>query len=289
MAFSKGNTSTESGELKRYTGIGSVYVRGINPSKKELEEFFGREIDNDPEYISTLDTENGKIDTVRLDFLVEADKEKYEDIDLRSRVTIFLRKEPRVSRAGKKQVIDKYGRTAWATQEEIDSKTIPMYSNGKPANIDKDYRIAYSGEEDLVKFLIAYLNIPSPQKYVNGEWVMNEASKLPDSEAMLEKISDYFKGDFKELKEIIGFQPNNKVKVLFGVRTADDGRQFQTTYTRMFLKNSVSDYSRIDKEVKEAQASGALSTCTFDCTELHEYKVESTNFEEITNTETPWG
>lgn len=288
MAFSKGNVSTESAELKRYVGVASVYVRGINPTKEELGKFFDREIENETEYISTVDTENGKVDTVRLDFLVEADKEKY-NLDLRSRVTIFLRKECRVSRAGKKQIIDKYGRTAWATPEEIEQKAIPMYSNGKPANIDKDYRIAYSGEEDLVKFLIAYLNIPSPQRYVNGQWQMLEPAKLPDCEAMLESIDSYFKGDVRELKSIIGFQPNNKVKVLFGVRTADDGRQFQTTYTRMFLKNSVNDYSKLDKEVKEAQASGALSTCTFDCTELHEYKVDSTDFTEEVTTDTPWG
>ena len=290
MGFSKGTISTEGVEIKRYTGVASVFVRGINPTKAELEKFFGRELDNDPEYVSVQEVDGNKVDTIRLDFLVEADKEKYPEVDLRTRVTLFLRKEARLSRAGKKQVIDKYGRTAWATEEEIASKAIPMYSNGKPANIDKDYRIAYSGEEDLVKFLIAYLNIPSPQKYVNGEWVMLDAAKLPDCEAMLEHIDNYFKGDVSELKQIIGFQPNNKVKVLFGVRTADNGSQYQTAYTRMFLKNSITDYSRLDKDVKDTQASGALSTCTFECTELHEYKVEATDFtEEAATTDTPWG
>ncbi|MBQ9391997.1 MAG: hypothetical protein IJU02_07420 [Lachnospiraceae bacterium] len=288
MGFSKGNVSTEGAELKRYVGVASVFVRGINPTKEELSKFFNREIENSVDYVGQLDTENGKVDTIRIDFLVEADKEKYPDVDLKSRVTIFLRKEARISKAGKKQVIDKYGRTAWATPEEIEQKVIPVYSNGKPANIDKDYRVAYSGEEDLVKFLIAYLNIPSPQKYVNGEWVMQEANKLPDCEAMLECIDSYFKGDIGELKQIIGFQPTNKVKVLFGVRTADDGRQFQTTYTRMFLKNGVSDYSKLDKEVKEAQNAGALSTCTFECTELHEYKIDSTDFAEDVKAATPW-
>lgn len=287
MAFSKGNESTEGAPITRYTGVASVFVRGVNFNKSELEKFFGRDIENEPVYVGESDNNGVKVPQVRLDFMVEADKEKY-GIDFKSRVTLFLRRMPRVSKAGKKQVIDKYGRTAWATEEEIASKSIPVYSNGKPANIDKDYRVAYSGEEDLINFLIAYLNIPSPQKYVNGEWVMNEASKLPDSEAMLEHIEDYFKGDFKEIKTIVSYQPNNKVKVLFGVRTADDGKQYQTCYTRMFLKNSVNDYSRLDKNLQDTKASGALSSSEFDVSELHEYKVEATDFTEGAPSSTPW-
>lgn len=286
MAFSKGNESTEGAPIVKYTGVASVYVRDINPTKSKLEEFFGRDIENEPQYVSVVkDTD---VPQVRLDFLVEADPEKY-GVDFKSRVTLFLRREARVSKAGKKQVIDKYGRTAWVTEEEIANKSIPICSNGKPANIDKNYRVAYSGEEDLIKFLIAYLNIPSPQKKVNGEWVMNDAAKLADSEAMLEHIEDYFKGNFKELKDILGYQPNNKVKVLFGVRNGDDGRQYQTCYTRTFLKNSVSDYSKLDADLKDTQASGALSTSEFDVNEFHEYKVEATDFTEEVSAATPWG
>lgn len=297
MAFGKGNESTEGIQITRYTGVASVLVRGVNPTKEELEKFYGRDIDNAPEYIGTADVNGEQVPQVRLDFLVEADPDKYKNaegqpIGLKSRVTLFLRKAHRVSSAGKMQIIDKYGRTAWATPQEIEAKQIPVYSNGKPANIDADYRLAYNGEEDLIKFLIAYLNIPSCQRYVNGEWVMNDASKLSDSEAMLEHIDDYFRGDVKELKSILGYQPNNRVKVLFGVRTAEDGRQYQTVYTRMFLKNNVTDYSRLDKEVQETKASGALSTSEFDATELHEYVVAPTDFTqeiEAQPSSTPWG
>lgn len=297
MAFGKGNESTEGIQITRYTGVASVLVKGVNPTKEELEKFYGRDIENAPEYIGVAEVNGEQVPQVRLDFLVEADPDKYKNAEgqptgLKSRVTLFLRKAHRVSSAGKMQIIDKYGRTAWATPQEIEAKQIPVYSNGKPANIDADYRLAYNGEEDLIKFLIAYLNIPSCQRYVNGEWVMNDASKLSDSEAMLEHIDDYFRGDVKELKNILGYQPNNKVKVLFGVRTAEDGRQYQTVYTRMFLKNNVTDYSRLDKEVQETKASGALSTSEFDTTELHEYVVTPTDFTqgiEAQPSSTPWG
>lgn len=296
MAFGKGKESTDSVEIKRYTGVGSVYVKGINPSKEELEKFFDTELQKDTEYLSETEIEGTKVPQVRLDFLVETDPEKNLDvngnpIELKTRVTFFLRRAPRVSRAMKKQIIDKYGRTAWATAEEIANKQIPVYSNGKPANIDADYRIAYWGEEELTNFLIAYLNIPSPQKYVNGEWTMVDAKDLPDSEARLDNIENFFKGDFSELKTIINLQPNNKVKVLFGVRTADDGRQYQAAYTREFLKNGVKDYNGIAKRLNEAKMAGAYSTTDFEVCALKEYVVNPTDFSQSTTGTTeqlPW-
>ena len=304
MAVGQGQVSSEGGSGKRYIGVASVFVLGVNPLKEELEKFYGRTLDNAPEYLGEAEVGNTKVPQARLDFIVKADPEKYLDehnqpLNFVSKVSLFIRKAYRYNKDNTKvQVIDKYGRTAWVTVEQAKAHEVPVYSNG-PANIDKNYRPAYIGEEELIKFLIAYLNIPSCQRYVDGKWVMNDADKLSDSEASLEHIEDYFKGDFSELKAIIGYQPNNKVKVLFGVRNTDDNKQYQTAYTRMFLKNGVSDYSKLDKDVKETQNSGALSTSEFDCTELHEYIVESTDFSEggvsdapfppPTGGNTPWG
>lgn len=283
MAFGQGQVSSEGNSIKRYIGVASVSVLAVNPLKEELEKLYNRTLDNAPEYIGETEINGTKVPQVRLDFIVKADPEKYLDannqpLDFVSRVSLFIRKAYRYNKDNTKvQVIDKYGRTAWVTVEQAKAHEVPVYSNG-PANIDKDYRPAYIGEEELIKFLIAYLNIPSCQRYIDGKWVMNDADKLPDSEAMLEHIEDYFKGDFSELKTIISYQPNNKVKVLFGIRNTDDNKQYQTVYTRTFLKNNITDYSRLDKDVKQTQESGALSTSEFDCTELHEYVVEGTNF-----------
>ena len=303
MAFGKGQQSTTGVDFKRFTGVGSVSVKGINPNKEELEEFFGREMENIPEYITTVDMQGDNVQQVRIDFLVEANPDNYKDragnpVEFKTRLTFFLRKIYRTSREGKVQVIDKYGRTAWATSEEVRNKQIPMYSNGKPANLDADYRPAYSGEEDLTKFIIAYLGIPNCQAYNRDtkEWTMLPANKLPDSEARLAHIEDYFKGDFSEIREIIGYQPNNEVKVLFGVRTSDEGRQYQTFYNRMFLKNSVTkknsdNYLKLAQDVEDTKNRGALSNTEFVIDDLQEYVVVPTNFNELSNDEdvTPWG
>lgn len=303
MAFGKGQQSTSGVDFKRFTGVGSVFVKGINPNKEELEKFFGREMENTPEYVSTVEMQGENVQQVRIDFLVETNPDNYKDkagnpIELKTRLTFFLRKIYRTSREGKVQVIDKYGRTAWATAEEVRNHQIPMYSNGKPANLDTDYRPAYSGEEDLTKFIIAYLGIPNCQTYNKDtkEWKYVSADKLPECEARLTHIEDYFKGDFSEIKEIIGYQPNNEVKVLFGVRTSDDGHEYQTFYNRMFLKNSVTkknsdNYLKLAQDVEDTKNRGALSNTEFIIDDLQEYIVVPTNFNELNSDEevTPWG
>ena len=306
MAFSKGTVSTEGGDIRRYIGVASVYVLSVNPTKSMLEELYGRSLDKAPEYVG--DTEIGpegdkkKVAQVRIDFVVKADPEKYCDsqgqpLEFISKVSLYLANSFRYNKdQSKVQVIDKYGRTAWVSVEDAKNHVIPMYTNG-PANIDKGYRPAYIGEEDLINFLKAYLNIPRVEKWENSQ-VVGLIDHPEDAEAGLDHIPDYFKGDFSELQDIIGYQPNNKVKVLFGIKTTDENKLYQTVYTRMFLKNNITDYSKLDKSVKETQEAGALSSSEFDCTELHEYVVDNTNFTQGVGAEmpfppapasTPWG
>lgn len=278
MAFSKGTESTEGSVVKRYQGVGSVFVLAVNPNKAELEKLYNTQIENDPEYLSEVEVgeDKHKVQNVRLDFIVKTDPEKCGGIEFTTKVAFFIRKEYRYNRDNTKvQVIDKYGRTAWVTVEQAKAHEIPMYKNG-PANLDKDYRPCFYGEEELTNFLKAYLNIPNVMKYVNNTWVM--VDKPEDCEARLESISEYFKGNFKELRDAISLQPNNKVKVLFGVRTTDDNKQYQAVYTQMFLKNNITDYSKLDADLQDRKAAGAYPTTEFVVGDLREYNVEATNF-----------
>ena len=278
MAFSKGTESKEGNAVKRYIGVGSVFVLAVNPNKAELEKLYNTQIENDPEYLSEVEVgeDKHKVQNVRIDFIVKTDAEKCGGIEFITKVAFFVRKEYRYNRDQTKvQIIDKYGRTAWATPEEIANKQIPQYKNG-PANIDADYRESYVGEEDLTNFIKAYLNIPNVMKYVNNTWVM--VDKPEDCEARLENITEYFKGNFKELRDVIALQPNNKVKVLFGVRTTDDNKQYQAVYNQMFLKNNITDYSKLDADLQERKAAGAYPTTEFTVGDLKEYDVEATDF-----------
>lgn len=278
MAFSKGKETTDV-VIKRYIGVAPVKVLAVNPTKAEMEKIYDTDIENDPVYVGKVDINGQSYNNVRLDFVVQTEEEK-TGIALTSKVAIFVRDQYRYNRdMSKVQVIDKYGRTAWVTKEQAQNHEIPVYANGQPANIDKDYRPCYVGEEDLTNFIKAYLNIPNVMKYVNGTWVLVDNPQ--DCEARLDNIKDYFRGDFRELKDIMALQPNNKVKVLFGVRTNDEGRQYQAVYTNMFLKNGVTDYSKLDADLQERKAAGAYPTTEFKVCEFKEYNVEATNFGEV--------
>lgn len=289
MAFACGKASTDGNAIKRYVGVAPVFILAVNPNKEQLEKLYNTQLENAPEYIDEVEVgeDKHKVQNVRIDFIVKTDAEKCGGIEFITKVAFFIRKECRYNRDQTKvQVIDKYGRTAWVTIEQAKAHEIPVYNNGQPANIDKDYRPAFHGEEELTNFLKAYLNIPNVMKYVNEKWVM--VDKPADCEARLEKIADYFKGDFSELRSAIQLQPTNKVKVLFGVRTTDDNKQYQAVYNQMFLKNNITDYSRLDKDLQERKAAGAYPTTEFTVGDLKEYNVEATDFSNTSGDNNPF-
>ena len=270
-----------------------MFVKGVNPNKQESEKFYGREQENEPEYLGSIEDNGTQIPSVRISFLVELDATAknsqqgtlcYPDInEFKSTVTFFLRKRFRFSKDGKVQVIDKYGYSGWATKEELQNHAQLMSKNGDPLKITPTYRPAYDGEVELVDFIKTYLNFDEARVWIDGKWVNNpKVNSLDDCEVYLEKVENYFKGDFKELKDITKIMPTNKVKVMFGIRTDEKGRQYQTAFTRMFLKNHVTDYSALDKEYQEAKKNGAFKNIEFEAKELHEYAIEATNFNEVT-------
>ena len=286
MAFGKAQVSKEATEIKRYTGVGSVFVVGVNPSKTELEKLYDRELDKDPEYI----TEKDGVTSARIDFIIKTDPTAKcsNGIELLTKFSMFIRNEYRFNKDKTKvQVIDKYGRTAWVTKEQAKNHEIPVYKNG-PANIDKDYRPAYVGEEDITNFLKLFLGIPNPEKWVKNEEtgrreVVGLVDNPQDCECRLENIEDYFKGKFNEIKGAINLMPNNKIKVLFGVRTTDEGKQYQDVYTRKFLSNAVSVYDKLSEDVQSAKDNGAYPNTEFVIADLQEYTVNATNFNNTNN------
>lgn len=290
MAISKGTKSTEGNVVKRYIGVAPVFVLSVNPNKEELEKLYNTQLENAPEYLSEIEVgeDRHKVPNVRIDFIVKTNAEKCNGIDFTTKVSFFIRKEARVNREGSKvQVIDKYGRTAWVTKEQYKNKEIPVYANG-PANIDKDYRACFHGEEELTNFIRAYLGIPNVMKYIKDEskWIMVEHPE--ECEVRLEHIEDYFKGDFSELREAIALQPTNKVKVLFGVKTTDDNKQYQAIYTQMFLMNKVTNYSKLDEDLQKRKAAGAYPTTEFTVCDLKEYTVEATDFNSTNSSDMPF-
>ena len=259
----KANASSQGSEFKKYVGVASFRVLGVNPTKEELEKFYGREVQKDPEYLKDkIDANDGDkpYKQLRVTFMLQADL-NYEDgkvikenaalkEPLKTSVSFFLDSRYRFNgEKSKVQVIDKYGRTAWVTIEQAKNHQIPVYKNG-PAKLDPNYRPAYRGEEQLTQFILNYLNVTPIETYnkTTGEWVTNPHPE--DCEGNLYDIVNYFKGDIKELKEYSTMMPLNRVKLLMGVRTDDEGRQTNIVYSGLSMRNGAKSYTAFKDEIE---------------------------------------
>ena len=294
LAIGKTAESTETAEYKKYVGVGSSKVVAVNPTKKELDAIMGYESANEPEYV--VDTDKGK--EARITFIVKTDPNVCNGIEITNRVMFTLRNAPAYNQDETKvQVIDKYGNVTWASTEDAKAHKKLFSASGKELKIADDYRMACVGEADLTGFLKAYLCVGDAFNYVNGSWVLKDNAE--DFLFGLEHIKDYFTGDFSEVKGAIELQPNNKVKLLYGVRTNDEGKQYQAIATRngMVLHNSAGSnaLAKLEKELANAKAAGSFSNVEYKVQELTEFDVKATDLssaptEDTTSTDDdlPW-
>lgn len=293
LAIGKTQESKEGSEgFKRYVGLASSFVLAVNPAKKELDELLGYESQSDPEYIK--EDEQGK--QAIITFIVKTDPDTNNGIEIVNRATITLRPQPAYNRDETKvQVIDQYGNYTWA-----DTETAKAGGKIEHASKLDKYRMACVGECALVDFLKKYLNVPDAYDYKNGSWIKKENGKAEEGIFGLEHIKDYFKGDFSEIKDAIKLQPNNKIKLLYGVRTNDEGKQYQAVCTReqMMLNNAAGSNSvaKLAKDLANAKNNGSFSNVDYRVQELQEYDVQPTNLEaapaakgsESSSSDMPW-
>ena len=285
MAFGKAVESKEGRSVKRYIGASPVYVLAVNPTKEERNKLLNTEIDSEPEYLREKEIDGKNVPQAMITFYVKPDVE--EDIIIP--MTFFVDKSYRYNRDKTKvQVIDKYGYSAWATPEDLKNKATLKSSTGKALRITTEYRPAYNGEIQLIEFIKSYLNFDEALSYVNGEWVKNpKVTNMEECECSLD-MDKLFKGNFSELNEVPKLMPKNKVKVMFGVRTTEDGKQYQAVYTNKVLRNGARDYSEIDKDLQERKNAGAFSNVEYDINPFREYTVEATNFSNSAPSDMPF-
>lgn len=300
MAFAAGSESKEV-EVKRLIGISASKVLAVNPTREEKNKILEVNFtDEEIKYVgeTTVKDKDGKdinVPQIRIDVLMKTDPEIACNNGLEETFTVsfFLAKAAYYSFKDPAnptmQVIDKYGRTAWVTPEQAKSKVVPEYiiKNGPragqtmKANICSDYRPAYIGEAELVQFMIALINIPRPDVW-NGDKRMFEmktdVKELAKSEALLDNIKSYFEGNISEVKKILNFQPKNRVKLLLGVRTAQNGSQYQAVYTAMPLKLNVTNYKVWEDALAADKAVGRHPNVEYRVANLAVFKAQATDY-----------
>lgn len=297
MAVSRGRAATEEVVAKRLQGVAAGTIEALNPDLKTIKELFpNSQATEEPKYVGTTKVKNSKEDDVevpqiRIALIFKTDPaiSTNNGIETTLNIPIFLAKGYSYSHKNgvtKVQVIDKYGRTGWATQEEIKNHQVPQYANG-PANIDRDYHPCYIGEDELVSFIIAYLGLPRPDVWnddLKKFEMKTKPEELAESVCVLDHIDDYFKGDLSELREIIAYQPDNRVKVVLGIRTNQNGNQYQAAYTRQWIKLGANNYKSVIKAIEDAEKAsrdaGREPSTQYVVGPLEEVTLKATNYQE---------
>lgn len=224
-------------DYKKYIGVASVNILSVNPNNETLRNY-GWKLPEDADeqkyvYVKEKDGKQQKSAKIRL-------LAQIQDLEDKPIVPMDFWIGPEVqqnSSGTKAKIIDTFGRTAWGDIEtEIKKHKIPQYTNG-PASISSDYLLCHRGEEELVRFIFKYLNITPLQHFDNNlkDYVDN---KNP-GRFKFDKWARLCEGDVSELVSYLKLQPDNRVKVMFGISTNDENRSYQTFCNDMYIGNSV--------------------------------------------------
>ncbi len=215
----------ETSRREHYVGILLAYVEAINPTDAERIEMG---------IISQESLDSGKVKPVnykeddgryRLDFWLKGKDESGKDV--RVRHSVFIKHEDaRPSTVGNIQVINQQGKTAYIPQAFFDKGKSP-YEDWFSAPFQR----ARVGEADLLQFVNAWTN-----------------KKAEDKPAALD-FAAICKGSLKPLHQILQSEKASYVKVMLGVRIADDGRRFQTIFPRVIMPAWTINYERLHKEL----------------------------------------
>ena len=227
----KNSSSENYVETKKYIGVASINVLSVNPSNNTLR-MYGWQIPEDAEEPKYVTTNNEGKKSARVRFLVQI-----QDLSDKPVIALdfWIRPDIQFNKDQTKcVVIDSYGRTAYATKADVQSHSIPQYSNG-PAQIASDYKPAHVGEEALIAFIMKYLNVTPLKTFIKASntWV---DSKNP-GRLTIDRWNDVCNGNVNEVKEYLKLQPENRVKVILGIRTTDDNKSFQTFLSSTFISN----------------------------------------------------
>jgi hypothetical protein len=252
MGF-KGKEAGDSTGFKKvlYTGVTNFKILTVCPTASEINAVFNIETAKDKDYKSKTKINEKDTNQIRLDFLINSNPKKEEGKEnIITTCSIYLANGFKLSQTGKYKCVNAFGQFAWLTKEDIKAKTSPYAWFHTMA-----MRRAYEGEEQLTKLIKSHCNVPS----LKGDFSnIAEADAAFDEDAIKRMLS----GNMVDLKEAID-SVDNKVAFMLGVRTTDEGKQYQTVLPTEFGRQWMSEYPTIVKELGSIKERGAMSSIDF--------------------------
>ena len=214
MSFTIGGKKKEQSqgnqtEYAKKVGLFEATVIAINPTMEEYKDILGMELKEDSKAVEYLGKSQDGNTTLRVDFWLEEIKNKDK-----FKVTFFLENKERTNKdATKKQYINNIGTCSWAD----DANNLPSWFAGR------EYRVAFTGEEDLYNFVKTWLG--------NLDYRDAETTLQLDWKTLM-------KGNLKDLKSQIDGEYCTTFLALATIKTVvkdDDTKEYQSVYNKGFL------------------------------------------------------
>lgn len=205
----KKEQAQEQREYAKKVGLFEANVIAINPTMEEYKDILGMELKEDSRAVEYLGTSQDGNTTLRVDFWLEEIKNKDK-----FKVTFFLENKERTNKdQTKKQYINNIGTCSWAE----DANNLPTWFSGR------DYRVAFTGEEDLYNFV--------------KTWLGNLDYRDAETTLQLE-WKTLMKGNLKDLKSQINGEYCTTVIALATIKSVvkdDEAKEYQSVYNKAFL------------------------------------------------------
>jgi hypothetical protein len=215
MAIPVRKSTEESGSRTKYTGLANLSVIGVSPSKESLEKI-GMNPDKEQIYVTSETVNDKPLVTVRFNFIL---KLEVEDTPIYIQHSIFLKGKIRKSKEGKIEMIDKFGKSGYITQDQFKNKQMPYDWID-----EKSAAPALEGQVELIQFM---RNLAGCQK--EDETTLAQLSPGGDFKALFKMDGSGFSEIRKDIKACN--ENENKIKFLLGVRTTDDGKVYQDVFS----------------------------------------------------------
>ena len=227
----KKRENTGGGDFGKKVGLFEANVIAINPTAEEFKDILGMELKEDSKATEYLgETKDGN-NYLRVDIWLQ--KVNSED---KFKTSFFLEDKERENKDGtKNQYINSIGMCSWAADE---NDLAEWFTKGR------DYRVAYTGEEDLYNFMRTWL---ADLDYRDADTVLQlEWKKL-------------MRGNVKDLKDQIDGEWSKSIVALATVIVKErdgESKEYQGIYNKAFLGGyALKQFRLVDYGNKRTQES----------------------------------
>ena len=226
----KKRENTGGGDFSKKVGLFEANVIAINPTAEEFKDILGMELKEDSKATEYLGETRDGNNYLRIDVWLQK-----VNSDDKFKTSFFLEDKERENKDGtKKQYINSIGMCSWAADENDLAEWFTK---------DRDYRVAYVGEEDFYNFMRTWL---ADLDYRDAETVLQlEWKKL-------------MRGNVKDIKDQIDGEWSKSVVALATVIVKErdgEAKEYQGIYNKAFLGGySLKQFRLVDYGSAKVQA-----------------------------------